>query len=349
LTDIAVAWGDTLRRNAEAYARTALENIKREYPTAFAHRMSGPDDLPRRPREVTPVFFGSFDWHSCVEMHWLLVRLLRTVPESIPRVEVRQALDEQFTADGLAAEARFMGDASNRGRERPYGWGWALQLVHDVETWADDVDARRWSANLRPLAETLTSNFLEWLPIATYPVRYGIHANSAFGLSRTLPHARVLARGGESALLEALTKKAMGWFAFDADYPARWEPSGADFLSPALTEAELMGQLLSERQFADWLRAYLPGLATREPVELFTPAIVSDASDGQIAHLHGLNLSRAWCCRRIADMLPLSDDRLTVLLDTMRTHAAAALPHVIGDDYMVGHWLAAYAVLLMTE
>jgi Protein of unknown function (DUF2891) len=340
-------WDGTLRQNAATYARTALDNIQREFPSDVWHRMHGPDDLPKRPRERTPVFYGSFDWHSCVEMHWLLVRLLRCMPAAVPEADIRRALDGQFTAEGLAAEARFIGHPDNGGRERPYGWGWALQLIHDVQTW-DDADARRWASRFMPLAETLSRNFLDWLPKATYPIRYGVHGNSAFGFSRALPYARELARTGDSTLLDALTSKALTWFGDDVEYPARWEPSGSDFLSPALTEAELMGQLLPPGEFGGWLGAFLPGLADRQPAELFTPATVSDPSDGQIAHLHGLNASRAWCWQRIAELLPSSDSREEVALSAMRRHAAAALPHVTGGDYMVEHWLAAYAVLLMT-
>lgn len=340
-------WSDTLGRNAGTYAQVAMQNIEREFPSDVWHRMRGPDDLPRRPRERTPVFFGSFDWHSCVEMHWVLVRLLRSLPDAIPQAPIRRRLHAHFTADALRHEAEFIGDPSNRGRQRPYGWGWALQLVHDVQSW-DDADAIVWAANLQPLAETLTRNFLEWLPKATYPVRYGVHPNSAFGFSRTLPYARLLAAAGDERLLNALTDKAQQWFGRDTDYPGRWEPSGADFLSPALTEAELMGQLMPTEAFSTWLDGFLPSIADHEPAALFTPAIVSDASDGQIAHLHGLNASRAWCWRRLAELLPPNDPRVEPALVAMRTHAAAALPHVAGDDYMVEHWLAAYAVLLMS-
>jgi Protein of unknown function (DUF2891) len=342
-----VEWADTLRRNAATYAQVAMQNIEREFPSDVWHRMQGPDDLPRRPRERTPVFFGSFDWHSCVEMHWVLVRLLRVMPDAVPQAEIKRALGDHFTPEALRQEAQFIGNPDNRGRQRPYGWGWALQLVHDVQT-ADDPDARSWAASFEPLAETLTRNFLEWLPKATYPIRYGVHPNSAFGFSRALPYARTRAQGGDRRLLSALTDKALQWFGRDTDYPARWEPSGADFLSPALTEAELMGQLLPTEAFASWLTAFLPGIADHEPAALFTPAVVSDASDGQIAHLHGLNASRAWCWRRLAELLPPADPRVEPALTAMRTHAAAALPHVAGDDYMVEHWLAAYAVLLMS-
>jgi hypothetical protein len=335
-------WTETLRQNAADYARTALANIHREFPSDVWRRMQTAEDLPLRPRERTPVFYGSFDWHSCVEMHWVLVRLLRQLPEAIPSDEVRQALNERFTPTGLQAEARFIGDPNNRTRERPYGWGWALQLIHDVQSW-DDPDARRWARHFEPLAASLVANFMDWLPRATYPIRYGVHGNSAFGISRSLPYAR----REDGRLLDALVGKAETWFAHDADYPAAWEPSGGDFLSPALCEAELMAQLMDSGSFSDWLGRFLPGIA-RQPDTLFTPAIVSDSSDGQIAHLHGLNLSRAWAWRRIAESLPSADPRVPVALDAMRRHAAAALPHVTGDDYMVEHWLAAYAVLLMT-
>lgn len=343
----AAEWASTLRTYAAGYAATAIDNIRREFPSDIWHRMQAPGDLPKAPRQRTPVFYGSFDWHSCVEMHWLLIRLLRTVPDAVPVADIRRVLDQQFTVAGLEAEARFIGDPAHRGRERPYGWGWALQLVAEIQDW-DDADARRWASRFQLLGQTLASNFLDWLPRATYPIRYGVHANSAFGFSLALPYAHQLAGQGDATLRDALIGKALTWFSADADYPARWEPSGADFLSPALTEAELMGQLLPSDEFARWLSRFLPDIADRQPGTLFAPAIVSDPTDGQIAHLHGLNASRAWCWRRIAEMLPSGDARVPVALDAMRLHAAAALPHVTGGDYMVEHWLAAYAVLLMS-
>src|SRR5262249_12651012 len=212
----------------------------------------------------------------------------------------------------------------------------------------DDPDARQWAAYFGPLAETLTSSFLTWLPKATYPVRYGVHSNSAFGLSQALPYAQARARAGERALLEAMTQAALRWYQADPQYPGGWEPSGHDFLSPALAEAELMAQLLPAAEFAPWLEAFLPGIAERKPAALFTPAVVSDASDPFIAHLHGLNASRAWCWRRIAERLPAGDRRSARALEAAETHAQAALPHVTGEDYMVEHWLACYAVLMLS-
>jgi hypothetical protein len=279
-------------------------------------------------------------------MHWVLVRLLKTTGGAVPAPGIRAALDRQLTPEGLRTEAEFMRVSGSF--ERPYGWGWALALAHELATWPDDQDASRWAAAMEPLAAALTENFLEWLPKATYPVRTGLHANSAFGLSLALPWARRLAAAGQLSLATAIGAAARRWYAADAGYPAAWEPSGHDFLSPALAEAELMACLLPAGEFAPWLAAFLPGLADGTPASLFTPAVVSDSSDGQIAHLHGLNLSRAWCFRRLAETLPPGDPRIAACADAMWRHADASLGHVTGDDYMVTHWLAAYAVLLFS-
>jgi Protein of unknown function (DUF2891) len=343
---LAEEWLGRLRPEAGGYAAQALDNIGREFPSYVTALLTGPGEFPARPRDRTPVFYGSFDWHSCVEMHWVLVRLLRAAGDDVPAERIRAALDLQFTVRGLGAEAEFM--RTRGGFERPYGWGWALALAHELATWPGDQDAPRWSAAMEPLSAALTENFLGWLPKATYPVRTGLHANSSFGLSMALPYARGLAAAGRPSLAAAIEDAARRWYAADAGYPAAWEPSGHDFLSPALAEAELMARLLPADEFAPWLAAFLPGLAAGSPASLFTPAVVSDSSDGQIAHLHGLNLSRAWCFRRLAETLPQADPRVPACAGAMRRHAAASLPHVTGDDYMVTHWLAAYAVLLFS-
>jgi Protein of unknown function (DUF2891) len=336
---------DILNQQATAYAEVAIANIGREFPALLFHLMKESGDFPVRPAERTPVFYGSLDWHSCVEMHWLLVRLLRLAEDSVPASKIRELLDAQFTADKLAAEASFVAGAGRH--EWPYGWAWALALVHEIAS-LDDGQARRWLTAIAPLADALTKGFLDWLPKETYPIRYGMHSNSAFSLSVALPFAARQAQAGRPELAAAIEAKALGWFAGDTDYPGGYEPSGHDFLSPALTEAELMSRLLAQPEFADWLAAFLPGIADGEPVSLFTPAVVSDASDGLIAHLHGLNASRAYCWRRIAESLPDGDARIAPALAAARTHLDAALPHVVGDDYMVEHWLAAYAVLALT-
>ena len=337
---------DILDEQAAAYAEVAVANIGREFPSLLVHLMTESGDFPARPAERTPVFYGSLDWHSCVEMHWLLVRLLRLAGNSVPAGKIRDLLDAQLTADKLAAEASFVTSADGR-HERPYGWAWALALVPEIAS-LDDAPARRWLTAIAPLADALTKGFLDWLPKATYPIRHGVHANSAFGLSVALPFAARQAQAGRPELATAIEARALGWFVGDTDYPAGYEPSGHDFLSPALTEAEQMTRLLAQPEFADWLAEFLPGIADGEPSALFTPAVVSDAGDGQIAHLHGLNASRAYCWRRIAESLPDGDARIAPALAAARTHLDAVLPHVIGDDYMVEHWLAAYAVLALT-
>jgi hypothetical protein len=339
---LADEWRATLREHAAGYARTAMDNIAREFPSHVMHLMTEPGDFPYRPAERTPVFFGSLDWHSCVEMHWLLVRLLRLAPDAVPADEVRALLEAQFDAGKLVVEAEFVRGDGGRG-ERPYGWAWALALIGELAE-LGGADAARWLAAMAPLEAALTAGFADWLPKATYPIRYGVHANSAFAFSQLLPYA--LSRS--VTLAEGVTAKAVGWFGHDKGAPAAFEPSGHDFLSPSLTEAELMARLLRPPEFARWLGEFLPGIAGTEPAALFTPAVVSDASEGQIAHLHGLNASRAWCWRRIAESLPAGDARVGPALDAARTHLAVALPYVTGSDYMVEHWLVAYAVLAMS-
>ena len=339
-------WTRALHAEAASYARVALANVGREFPSGVSHTMKAPGDFPYRPRARTPVFYGSFDWHSCVQMHWLLVRLLRVAAGAVPASEIRAALGRRFQRVALAAEERFIAGPDGLA-ECPCGWGWALALVHETATW-DDQDGRKWASAMAPLADELGGLFLEWLLTATYPVRYGVHPNSAFGLSRALPYAAARARSGDPALLEAITAKALAWFGSDMLYPGSWEPSGHDFLSPALTEAELMAQILHRSEFADWLGMFLPGIEQGEPASLFTPAAPPDSGNGNIAHLHGLNASRAWCWRRLAESLPEGDPRIGPAVTAARAHAAAALPHVVGDDYAAGHWLAAYAVLMLS-
>jgi Protein of unknown function (DUF2891) len=320
---------------APELAATALRTVREEFPNGLYVHFERPGDAPHRPRDRHPAFYGSYDWHSSVEMHWVLLRLLRLAPDAVPAAEIRAVLDEHWTPEAIAAEVAFAG--AHPGWERPYGWAWALTLHEEAASWAATADApedvRRWAAVLQPLAEHFLDALGRWLPAATYPVRSGLHPSSAFGLLMALPAAR---RAGVDA---GLAEAAVRWFAQDADAPVRWEPSGSDFLSPSLVEAVLMSVVLPAADVPAWLSRFLPGLVAGP---LFAPAVVSDPGDGQTAHLHGLNLSRAWCLGRLAAALP---DARDVLLASAAEHAAAALPHVSGSDYMVEHWLAAYALL----
>jgi hypothetical protein len=344
---------ELLRTEAPGYAAAALANIRHEFPAAMQHTMTAPGDFPYRPRARTPVFYGSFDWHSSVQMHWTLLRLLRTVPGAVPVTEIRSALGAQFTPVALAHEAEFVRSADARA-ERPQGWGWALALVHETFTW-DNPYARKWADAMAPLAGALASGFLDWLPRQSYPVRYGTEQGSAFGLSLAWPFAEARARAGDPALRDAIAARALTWFSADTMYPGDWEPSGDDCVSPALTEAELMGRVLPPAEFADWLGMFLPGLEWGRPATLFTPAVAGEAGDpagggddDQGSRLHGLNATRAWCWRQIARALPPGDPRAEPAVAAARQHAKAVLPYVLGGDYQLEHWLAGYAVLMLS-
>ena len=346
--DLSRESAELLRTEAAGYAAVALANIRHEFPAAMQHTMTAPGDFPYRPRARTPVFYGSFDWHSSVQMHWTLLRLLRTMPGAVPGTQVRSALGAQFTPVALSAEADFAGSA-DAWAERPQGWGWALTLVHETQTW-DNPDARKWAEAMAPLAEALAGGFLGWLPGQSYPVRYGTEQGSAFGLSLAWPFAEARAREGDPALRDAIAARALAWFSADCMYPADWEPSGDDCVSPALTEAELMARVLPRPEFADWLAMFLPGLEWGRPATLFTPAVAGDPAGDQEpgGRLHGLNATRAWCWRQIAGALPPGDPRAEPAVAAARQHIKAVLPYVLGGDYQLEHWLAGYAVLMLS-
>jgi hypothetical protein len=335
-----------LEANASTYSRSAIENILREYPHMPYFIATEPGPWPTH-REFHPAFFGSFDWHSCVEMHWVLVVLLRRFPEHEVATEVRATLNELLTPENLLRETEFFAYPEHKSIERPYGWGWLLTLAAELHHW-DDADGQRWFAAVKSLADTLARNFVAWLPKQTYPIRSGMHNNTAFGLLRSLDYAGILADAGDPALLNAIVDAARRWYLADAAYPAHYEPSGADFLSAALAEAEFMSRVVDPDVYPEWLATFLPGIVANEPHVLFQPVISSDHTDGQIAHLEGLNLSRSASFLAIAAALPEGDERIPVLVSAAETHANASLGAVVGGDYMTEHWLSAYATLLLT-
>ena len=323
-----------------AFARVALSHVTKEYPNKLEHVMNKRADV-KTPSQLHPVFFGSFDWHSCVHTYWLLATLLRLFPEMREAEKIEELFDRQLTPAKIRAEVRYLGRPLSATFERPYGWAWLLMLWAELSRHSSGKAERRSEA-LAPLAAAFSQRFLDFLPKATYPTRVGTHYNSAFATALALEYAEVASNG---KLRKALEKKALAWYAKDSDCQA-WEPSGDDFLSSALMEAECMHRVLGASDFSTWLDRFLPRLAVREPATLFTPAIVSDRSDGKIAHLDGLNLSRAWCWRSIAATWPVSDARRVVALEAAETHLAGSLPHVAGD-YMGAHWLATFACLAL--
>lgn len=322
---------------AGEYARIAVANIATEFPHATQHVVRGPGE-PSRPRDLHPAFHGSYDWHSCVEMHWLLVRLLDEAPARVG--PVRETLDHTLTGEALAAETAYL--RANPSFERPYGWAWAMALAAACER---RPAAARWSAALTPLADAIEDLTLDWLPSIVAPVRHGVHRNTAFGLALLHESAVTLGRDRLAATVAAWARDRYG---ADRDYAARWEPSGEDFLSPALCEADLMRRVLPREEFPAWLSGFLPDLAGDGPRTLFTPAVVRNAADGHQAHLFGLNLSRAWQFRTLVAALPAGDPRVPVLRRAAGRHLEAGLPHVAGEGFMAEHWLAAYACLALT-
>jgi hypothetical protein len=314
--------------------------VTREYPNKLDHVLNGPLDL-KEPRDLPPVFFGRFDWHSCVHGYWLLATVLRLFPDIREAREIRTLFDVQITSSRIEVEVDYLDQPLRGSFERPYGWAWLLMLAAELNR-HEREQARQWSKAVAPLATAFTDRFLAFLSKATYPTRVGTHFNSSFALRLAFEYAEL---AGSGALRKLLVQKARDWYSGDVDCQA-WEPGGDDFLSPALMEAECMRRVLDADDFSSWLDRFLPRLADREPHSLFKPVTVSDRSDGKIAHLDGLNLSRAWCWRSIAAIWPANDPRRSIALDAAEKHLAASLPYVAGD-YMGEHWLATFALLAL--
>jgi hypothetical protein len=331
-----------LEARAADYLDIALTNIEQEFPHHLATVVTGPDNPPAwRPRELHPVFYGSFDWHSCVEMYWLLIRLPRLLPGLMTETVIG-ALDRHLTPEAVAGEIRYL--TAHPGFERPYGYGWLLALGAEA---AMAPGAEHWASRLEPLMAHARSTLAAWLSSAPLPHRSGLHSNSAFALLLALPAARQAAADGDPLLKDAIESAARRWFLADRGYDLAWEPSGSDFLSQGLVEATLMEAVLTPAEFTPWLQGFLPRLVDQDPAGLPVPVEVPDVSDGQVGHLVGLNLSRAWCLVRIAR--GLTDDRLRIRLERRADeHASLALGRE-REGYMLSHWLVAYAVLYLSD
>ena len=320
---------------ANRFAEIALGHVAKEYPHKLDHVLEGPEDV-LGPRELHPIFFGSFDWHSCVHGYWLLLRTRRLYPDLPAAPRVADLLDEMLTADKVAGELAYLDRAYTGGFERPYGWAWLLALHREAQR-----HEAGWAEALAPLAEAFASRFMAYLPKLTYPIRTGAHYNSAFASILALDWADA----NDAALADLIRARARHYYSADRACPG-WEPAGDDFLSSALTEALLMSRALPGDAFRGWFDAFLPDLAAGTPRSLFTPAFVSDRSDGKIAHLDGVNLSRAWCWRGLA--AAMEPELAELARSTADEHLDASLPHVAGD-YMGEHWLATFALLALEQ
>lgn len=321
------------------FAKLAIKGITQEYPNKLEHVLTGTEDL-KSPKALHPAFYGSYDWHSCVHGHWMLAHLLRTHPDLPEAKAIRAILRDHLTPDKIRVEVAYFDRPSSRSFERPYGWAWLLKLAEELHGW-DDPDAKVWSAALQPLVDVIVKRYLDYFPKQTYPIRTGVHANTAFGLSFAHDFALATRHTKLQALVE---ERAKHYFLADRDAPAKWEPSGADFFSPTLTEADLMRRVLPRDEFGKWFGSFLTDASKAEPKSLFTSAIVSDRTDPQLVHLDGLNLSRAWAMHAIANALPENAPSRDVLRVAAKRHAEMGRQHVASGDYAGEHWLASFAI-----
>jgi hypothetical protein len=330
---------------AARFARLALACVGQEYPNKIAHVLQSDADV-QPPRELSPAFHGCFDWHSAVHGHWLLARLARLYPDAAFAVDARAALARSLTPERIAGELAYFAGPDRQEFERPYGLAWLLQLGQELREWSADPEAREWSAALRPLEAACADRLRSWLPKLRYPIRTGEHSQTAFALGLALDWARV---AGDESLAALIEERALVMHAQDRGCPLAWEPGGQDFLSPCLAEADLMRRLLAPEAFAAWLTDFLPDLPEDGSSSWLPVAEVTDRTDGKLAHLDGLNLSRAWMLEGIAAGLPAADPRRTSLLAAAAIHAEAGLAAVTGEHYAGGHWLGSFATYLATR
>jgi hypothetical protein len=326
---------------AARFAGLALKCLHAEYPNHISHTLdSDADALP--PHVLTPAFYGCYDWHSDVHGHWLLVRLVRLLPDAPFAPTARAELGRSLTAQNIAGEVAYLQRADRASFERPYGLAWLLQLSAELRSW-DDPQAREWAGVLRPLETEAASRLKSWVPKLHYPIRVGEHDQTAFSFGLVWDWAGV---AGDAQMRSVLADAAHRFYVNDRHCPIEYEPSGEDFLSPCLAEADFMRRVLGPAEFGRWLSGFLPGIPCKGGAAWLQPAVVTDRADPKLAHIDGLNLSRAWMLKGIAHGLEPGDGRIAVLLDSAARHGEAALPAVTGEHYEGGHWLGTYAVYL---
>jgi len=337
---VSVTFPALTREQASAYARLGLANIRREYPHYLQHMLNAAGDA-RPPRELHPAFYGSYDWHSCVHQHWMLVRLAIMFPDLPERDAIRTVLAEHLTAANMKTEAAYFQAPGREFFERPYGWAWLLKLAQEVRAY----DAAL-SANMAPLVTYIRTGFMRYLRNLTHPVRNGVHGNTAVAVALALGHARA---NDDQEMKLFCTARAAYWFGHDTDYPGHYEPSGEDFYSPCLVEAGLMARILPREQFLKWFDKFLPRLAQGHPASILRPAPVSDPTDPKIAHLIGLNLNKGWVWRRLTGVFDAGDPRRALAAEAAQRHFDAALPLLDEQDFNRSHWLPSFAVYTLTE
>lgn len=328
----------------DRFAILALDCVHREYPNKISHVLQSDEDA-RPPRELTPAFYGCFDWHSSVHGHWLLTRILSTQPDSVYSDEIRAKLAQSFSAENMAGELAYYTTDGRASFERPYGIAWYLQLIAELEE-SDDPQLNEWREILRPLEDAIVEKTRAWLPKLSYPVRLGTHNQTAFAFGLMLDYARTV---GNTEFADELAQKVVSFHQSDVNCPLAYEPSGEDFLSPCLMEADLMRRVLSQQDFVVWLGYFLPQIPIDGRADWLEPGIVLDASDGKLVHLDGVNLSRAWALEGIASALPAEDPRRPALMAAYAVHRDVGIAAVSDEHYSGSHWLASFATYLTTQ
>lgn len=328
----------------DRFALLALSCIHRPYPNKISHVLQSDADA-KPPAELTPAFYGCYDWHSSVHGHWLLVRILNTDPESPMRPAIESALARSFTSGNIAGEVAYLTGEGRKSFERPYGLAWFLQLVAELQE-SDGPRLAAWRETLRPLEEAVIARITEWLPNLHYPIRTGTHNQTAFAFGLMLDYARL---AGEAELAAMITGKTLDFYGGDTNCPLSYEPSGEDFLSPCLMEADLMRRVLPREDFRTWLTAFLPDIPVAGEGDWLAPGVVTDPGDGKLAHLYGLNLSRAWALEGIAGALPPDDPRRAGLRASSDLHREEGIAAVSDEHYEGSHWLGSFATYLTTR
>jgi hypothetical protein len=329
---------------AERFASLALACVHKEYPNKIAHNLNSDADVAP-PRKLTPSFFGCYDWHSSVHGHWLLARLARTFPDAPFAAPAMAALKQSITAENITAEVKYVNGEGRAAFERPYGLAWLLQLGQELREWKDPR-AQEMSRTLAPLEDAAKKRLMTWLPKLANPIRIGEHNQTAFGLGLMLDAAR---GSGDKEFASLVEKKVREFYLNDQACPLNYEPSGEDFLSPCLGEADVMRRVLTPDEFAKWFGVFLPRFGVTGGTPVLRPVVSPDPSDPKLAHLDGLNLSRAWMLEGVASGLPKNDGRLPNLWATAVAHREAGLTAVTGEHYEGGHWLGSFAVYLVTS
>lgn len=326
------------QEGASHFASLALTCISQEFPNKTGHIQMDKNDT-KQPGEYHPAFYGCFDWHSSVHGHWMLVKLLKEFPDMPEADAIRKAIGSNLTAGNIKQEVEYFYQGLNKSYERTYGWAWLLKLQEELYK-STDVDMRQWYENLKPLAKLIEEKYVDFLPRQTYAIRSGVHPNTAFGISLALDYAVTTANKDLEKLLK---ERSLAYYGNDKGCPGEWEPSGADFISPCLMEAELMGKVLSKSAYKQWLADFFPELESGKPANLLTPATVNDRADLQLVHLDGLNLSRAWCMIAIARLV--DDAKLKdILAQSASRHIEITLPTIANGNYAGEHWLASFAI-----